>query len=233
MLRRPENKGESRRMWKFSIVALPQCCSPLVVPVVKGVVGHCRYPLFLNFSFFSLFSHCDLYHKSPTPIFCCYSSFSSRSFQISFNAVLPSHSRSSSLPFPSTFWASDLLAILPTYSFQPTPLKFLLKTFLHSNLHLSSSILLSSALFTPTILLIQLFSQTCAFSCCFSVSAIVPKSDMYAGVTHEVNTFPLSLRDVRLSSITSSTFRQPLPPAVIPMRILVSELPSSHIAPPR
>ena len=31
---------------------------------------------------------------------------------------------------------------------------------------------------------------------------------MYAGVTHELSTFPLRLRDLRISSITPSTFLQ-------------------------
>ena len=31
---------------------------------------------------------------------------------------------------------------------------------------------------------------------------------MYAGVTHELSTFPLRLRDMRLSPITPSTFLQ-------------------------
>ena len=33
---------------------------------------------------------------------------------------------------------------------------------------------------------------------------------MYAGVAHELSTFPLSLRELRLSAITSSTFLQAL-----------------------
>ena len=38
---------------------------------------------------------------------------------------------------------------------------------------------------------------------------------MYAGVTHELRTFPLRLRDMRLSPITPSTFLQAFAPAVI------------------
>ena len=77
------------------------CCSPLAIPVIGGEVGHGYRHLFFVFSFFSsLFSHYILYHQFPTPsTFCCCSPLSSHSFQISLNAVFPSHSRSSSLPF--------------------------------------------------------------------------------------------------------------------------------------
>ena len=54
---------------------------------------------------------CILYHKSPTPfVFCCYTPFSSHSFQISLNTVFASHSQFPSPPFPSTFWASALFS---------------------------------------------------------------------------------------------------------------------------
>ena len=79
--------------------------------------------------------------------------------------------------FPSTFWAPALLLFFISHSFhmfgpfQPTPQQFRLKTFFHSPTStLSSSILLLPALFNPTILLIQLFSQTCTFSCCLRVT---------------------------------------------------------------
>ena len=49
----------------------------------------------------------------------------------------------------------------------------------------------------------------------FSVGAIVSSAFMYAGVTHELSTFPLRIRDMRLSSITPSTFLQAFAPAVI------------------
>ena len=44
------------------------------------------------------------------------------------------------------------------------------------------------------------FPQTWNF-CCFSVSAL-----MYAEVTQKLSTFPLCLRDMRLSPITPSTY---------------------------
>ena len=74
------------------------------------------YSCFLS----SSFSHYILNRQSPAPpILCCCSPFSFRSLQISLNAILPSHFRSSSPPFPSTFWVSPLFAnfsslILPT-----------------------------------------------------------------------------------------------------------------------
>ena len=94
---------------------------------------------FLVFSFHSSpFFHCVLYHPSPTPsIFCCYSLFS-HSFEISL--LMRSLSF---LFFIATFsppFSGHLLS-LPIYisyyfsPFQPTHHQFLLKTFLHSNLH--------------------------------------------------------------------------------------------------
>ena len=68
---------------------------------------------------------------------------------------------------------------------QPNPHQFLLTTFRNSKLH-SQFILLLSSLLTPTILLTRLFSQTCTFSCCFIVSAVVFIASMYAGVINEV-----------------------------------------------
>ena len=83
------------------------CSSPLV-PVVRGEVGegYC-HPFFVFYFLSLLFCHCVLYRQSLTPsIFCCCSPFFSHSYQIFLMAVLPSHHRSSSFPFPSTFWAS-------------------------------------------------------------------------------------------------------------------------------
>ena len=67
---------------------------------------------------------------------------------------------------------------------------FFLKLSFTPTSSLSLSSLLLSALVNPTILLTQLFLQTWTFSCCFSVSALISKLYMYAGVTHEVSTFP-------------------------------------------
>ena len=50
------------------------------------------------------------------------------------------------------------------------------------------------------------FPQTCTFVCCFSVSSIVSSASMYAGVTHELGTFPLRLREMHLSPVTATTF---------------------------
>ena len=120
----------------------------------------------------SLFSHYVLYQQSPTPsIFCCCSPFSSHSFQTSLNKVLPSPSLSPSPPFSFTFWASDLCQFSISHSFQkngpfhPTPHHLFLKLSFTPTSTLSSSILLLSALFTPRFFM-QLFSQTCTFSCC-------------------------------------------------------------------
>ena len=75
-------------------------------PCHRGEVGRGFCHPFLVFSFLSShFSHCVLYQQSLTPIFCCCSPFSSHSSQISRNAVLPSHSQSSSPPFPAIFCA--------------------------------------------------------------------------------------------------------------------------------
>ena len=57
------------------------------------------------------------------------------------------------------------------------------------------------------------FSQTWTFSCCFSVNAIISSAFMYAGVTHQLSTFPLRLRDICPSPITPT--RQAFASAVI------------------
>ena len=53
----------------------------------------------------------------------------------------------------------------------------------------------------------------------YVVSLLVPSSlysaFMNAGVTHELSTFPLCLRDMRLSPIAPSTFLQGFVPVVI------------------
>ena len=87
-----------------------------------------------------------------------------------------------------------------------TPHQFLLKTFLHSNLH-------SQLYYIPRLFLPGCFSPTWTISCCFSVSVIVYCAFVYAGA--ELSTFPLSLRELRLSPITPSTFLQAFALAVI------------------
>ena len=102
-----------------------------------------------------------------------------------------------------------------TRSCRPTPHQFLLRTLLHSNLHSHFIIFLLLALSTPTIILTRLFFIKIDFSCCFSVSAIVSSAFVYAGVTHELSTFHLRLRDMRLSPITQSPFLKVFGLAVI------------------
>ena len=112
----------------------------LLLSVSSGVRLAVVTALFCS-SFSSHFSNCVLYHKCPTSsIFCCCSSFSSHSFQISLNAVLPSHSRLSTPPFPLHILSISLpivhlpfLPLVRPISFYPH--QFLLKTFHHSNLH--------------------------------------------------------------------------------------------------
>ena len=139
--------------------------------------------IFLSF-LSSHFSHCILYQHSPTP-------------SLSFAVVLhspPTLSRSLftqsshhilDLPlliFASTFFICSFWQFFISYSFHISdpfqPHQFLLKTFLHSNLH--SQFIHSSFGFSlhSHNLLIELFSQTCTFSCCFSVSGIVSKPYM-------------------------------------------------------
>ena len=72
------------------------------------------YVLDLRFSFLSSrFFHFHFhYQQSPTHILCCCSPFSSHSFRISLNAVLPSHSASSP---PVSFPISGHLIYLPIF----------------------------------------------------------------------------------------------------------------------
>ena len=79
----------------FVVLLLSSLSSGVRLAMVTVVFFFC----FLS----SLFSNYVLYELSPTFIFCCCSPFSSHSFQISLNAVLPSHSRSSSPPFSNHF----------------------------------------------------------------------------------------------------------------------------------
>ena len=113
------------------------CCSPLVVPVVRGEVGHGYCQLFFVFSLHSsFFSHCVLCRQSPIPIFCCGSPFSSsfRSLTLSSHGIL-CHPR-----FPqfsghllSAYFSSPILFTCPAH-FTLLLASFFLK-FLHSNLH--------------------------------------------------------------------------------------------------
>ena len=139
---------------------------------------------------------------------------------MSLSMQSPLQFRSSSPPFPLHFLGiCSLCQLFICYIFYMTsqcaPRQFLLRTFLHSNHHCRFFHVLLSALLTPTIILIRLFSQTWTFPCCFSVSAMVSSAFMYASVIHELSTFPLRLRDMRLSSITPSTFVQAFVPAEI------------------
>ena len=96
------------------------CCSTLAVLVVRGEVGHGYGDLLcILFSFLSsLFSKCVLYHQSANPyIFYCCSSFSSYSFQMSFNPVhsvfLPSFAISHSCHVSFDNLSSPILSICP------------------------------------------------------------------------------------------------------------------------
>ena len=136
----------------------------------------------------------------------------SNSFYLSFFHSSPSLSRSLIMQSPSqfrssfhsTFWASALFASFssPIYFHMTNPCtahQLLLRTFLHSHFHSHFIKFLLSALLTPTIILSGCFSQTWTFSCCFSVSAIVCNAFKYAGITHELSTFPFRLRFASIS----------------------------------
>ena len=57
----------------------------------------------------------------------------------------------------------------------------------------SSSSRQLSVPFTHAFRLTQLLSHTCIFSCCVSVSSVVSRPSIHAGVTHEQNTFPFRM----------------------------------------
>ena len=67
----------------------------------------------------------------------------------------------------------------------------------------------------PRLFLPGCFSQTWTCSSCFSARTIGSSAFMQAGVTHKLRTFPLRLRDMRLSPIASSSVLQSFAPAVI------------------
>ena len=84
--------------------------SPLGIPVVRDAVGHDYQRLFFVLYFLTFLTL--RYLITIFNSFCLVLLFSTLPppFQISLNITLPSYSWSSSLPFPSTFWATDLLA---------------------------------------------------------------------------------------------------------------------------
>ena len=156
----------------------------------------------LTFSYYVL--------SQPSPI----------SFLYSFLQSSPALSRSVLMQSPiamsvflvsmPTFWASALCQFFISHFIYMTnlctPHQLFLRTFLHSNLHSHFIHFLLSALLTPTIITSRSF---------FANLDLVSSVFMYAGVTHELNTFPLRLRDMRLSPITPSTFLQAFVLAVI------------------
>ena len=98
-----------------------------------------------------LFSHCIVCLQSPTTTFCCCSPFSSHSFQIFLNTVLPSYYRSSSPSFFHHFLCIGSLLIFhlpffPHVNFNILITSFFLKLFLPPTSMLSSSILLINSL---------------------------------------------------------------------------------------
>ena len=104
-----------------------------------------------------------------------------------------------------------------TGPFQRTPHQFLLTTILHSNLH---SQFVHSSLIRSSLPRFFLSSSSLSHIC-------------MPGVTHEMYTLLLRLRNLRLSPLTPSRNHQAFASAVILLRISMCELPSSHIAPPR
>ena len=89
----------------------------------------------------------------------------------------------------------------------PTPRQFLLNISLHSNLH--THFICSSPNSHDSPYQVG-FANLDLLLLFLSVSTIVSSPFMYAGVTHELSTFPLSLHELRLSAITSSIFLQAL-----------------------
>ena len=79
-----------------------RCCCPLVVPVIRGEVPRSwllSYFLSLFFPLLIFLSLHSLYTVSNPSICCCWSPFSSHSFQIPLYTVLPLQSPSSSPSF--------------------------------------------------------------------------------------------------------------------------------------
>ena len=100
----------------------------------------------------SPFPNHALYQQSPAPSMCCLTSccslLSSHTFQISLNAILPSHCRSYSPPFPSIFWTSDMLVSFSSlvHSTQPANFNLLLTNFFPNLSFTSTSTYTSSIL---------------------------------------------------------------------------------------
>ena len=146
---------------------------------------------------------------------------SSPTLSRSLSMQSPSKFQSSSPPFPLHFLGICSLCqfFICHFFYMTSPCsahQFLLRTFLHPNLHSHFIHFLLSALLSPTILFLPgCFSQILTFSCCFFVSVIVSSPFMYAGIIHVLSIFHVRWRDMRLSPITPSTFLQAFAPAEI------------------
>ena len=91
-----------------------------------------------------------------------------------------------------------------------------------------SYILLLSTLFTPALVLIQLFSHTCSLFCCSSDRTNVAKPlYVLAGTTQESRTFPISFLEICQSILTLSTLVDAFDTVCIPRRTSISTRPLS------
>ena len=132
----------------------------LVVPVVMGEVARLQsYFLHIFFPLLTFLSLCSLPTVSNSFLYFAVVLHSPPTLPISLNPVLPSHSQSSSPPFPLHFLLS--LPIFQSQNLTTCPARFslvltrFLKLSFTPTSTLSPFILLLFALFTPTILFIQ------------------------------------------------------------------------------
>ena len=107
----------------------------------------------------------------------------SLSLSLSFKIISQRSPPITFLVFRDSFYPtlSGHLLSLPIFNIPFFPHVWATSTYSSPVSSLVSCLLLLSALLTPTILHVQLFSQTCIFSCSFSVNVIVSKSYVYAG----------------------------------------------------
>jgi len=171
-------------MFFLASVSLHACCFPdsLFYFLLDHVPVYVFNLPFLPF-LFSLFLHYFVYKRNP--FFCsCHSS------------VIPRSLFSSSPPTAvSVFLISAPSVSLPIVHLVINRLHiiFFLKLPFIPTFTFSSSSRQLSVPFTHAFRLTQLLSHTCIFSCCVSVSSVVSRPSIHAGVTHEQNTFPFRM----------------------------------------
>ena len=155
---------------------------------------------------------CDFFHWSLLLAFSLH--FSSSSAFLKSLVIQSFHSSCDLLRYlqPSCFFVSDIFGNLSCFILPMCPAHLIRLLTILPNIQAlvpTSSrryFILLSTLFTPAILLIQLFAHTCSLYCCSSGRANVSKQYVLADTIQESTTFPVSLMEIVLSIMTPFHF---------------------------